>query len=94
MTAFLFNSFVNGIVLYAILWFLVLFMVLPFGIRTMEESGETRETGHASSAPANPRILLKLLITSILSAILWVIAFYLLENDVLGFRSYIRGSGY
>ena len=32
-------SLVSGLMIYAILWWLVLFMVLPFGIRTTREAG-------------------------------------------------------
>ena len=37
----------TGLMVYVILWFLVLFMVLPFGVKV---PGEV-EKGHAPSAP-------------------------------------------
>lgn len=65
-----------SIVLYVIIWVVVLFLVLPWGVRIPEKV----EPGHAESAPENPYIGLKLLITSVLSAFLWVIAFLLLRG--------------
>ena len=61
-------------VVFVIVWWLVLFMVLPFGAQPPEQV----EPGHADSAPARPRIGLKLLITTAISivltgAIVWVI---------------------
>ena len=57
---------VSGTVVYILLWWWVLFMVLPFGAKAPEQVGE----GHATSAPARPRMALKLFITTLLSAIL------------------------
>ena len=57
-----------------VVWWLVLFMVLPFGARP-PGSGQP---GMAPSAPARPRIGLKFLITTLIALaltalILWVI---------------------
>lgn len=41
------------IAIYAMFWVLAAFLVLPFGIRTHEESGEATIKGQANSAPAN-----------------------------------------
>jgi len=37
--------------IYILFWTLSLFVVLPFGVRTAEEAGETVQPGHAPSAP-------------------------------------------
>jgi predicted secreted protein len=37
--------------IYFLFWFLCLFAVLPFGVRTTEEEGERVQSGHADSAP-------------------------------------------
>ena len=60
---------VSGVVVYILLWWWVLFMVLPFGAKAPERVGE----GHATSAPAKPRMALKLAITTGLSALLFII---------------------
>lgn len=67
-------SFATGMVVYVMIWVVVLFLVLPWGVRIPE----VIECGHADSAPENPYIGLKLLITSIISAFLWVIAYLVL----------------
>ena len=51
---------------FVIVWWLVLFMVLPFGAQPPDEV----EPGHADSAPARPRMPLKLLITTLIAAVL------------------------
>lgn len=66
----------NGIVLYVILWVVVLFLVLPWGVHIPH----TVERGHANSAPEKPYIGLKLLITSVVTAFFWVIAYLILRD--------------
>lgn len=50
----------SAFVLYAVLWFLILLMVLPLGVRSQEEVGDVAP-GTPAGAPAESRILLKML---------------------------------
>jgi predicted secreted protein len=68
-------TFSTGIVLYVMIWVVTLFLVLPWGVRISHNV--TR--GHADSAPEKPFIGLKLLVTSVLSAFVWVIAYLVLS---------------
>ena len=43
------------IAIYALVWVMCAFVMLPFGIRTHEELGEEKVAGQADSAPANFR---------------------------------------
>ena len=61
---------------YAVCWWLVLFMVLPWGA----EREENPQIGNAVSAPARPRLRRKLLITSLLT-IIPTIAFNLVIRE-------------
>ena len=49
-------SLALGMALYFIIWWIVLFAVMPFNVRTQDEAGEV-VPGTPGSAPANPRIL-------------------------------------
>ena len=49
----------SAIAIYFIIWWLVLFIVLPFGIRNAHETGETVEEGNEPGAPTNPRLVQK-----------------------------------
>lgn len=69
-------TFSSGLVLYAMIWVVVLFLVLPWGVRLSEKV----ERGHADSAPVTPYIGLKLLITSVLAALVWVVAYLILQR--------------
>ena len=73
------NTFTT-VVTFLVTWWLILFMVLPFGAAPPDQVRQ----GHASSAPAKPRMLIKLLITTLLAigvtlAIKWFLQSGLIE---------------
>ena len=70
-------------VLYVLIWWTVLFAVLPLGTRPSEAPDPL--TGWRG-APEQPKLLRKLVITTLVSAALWAIAVGLIESDWLSFR--------
>jgi len=68
-------SLVSVIAIYFVVWWVVLFAVLPWGIRTQEEEGDI-VLGTEHSAPIRPMLLRKALATTIVSAII-VFGFWL-----------------
>jgi predicted secreted protein len=79
-------NWVSAIVVYVIIWWLVFFMTLPFGVKPPHEVGEVAEPGHSDGAPVKPRLWLKAAITTGIAALLWGVAFYLITSDLLSFR--------
>ncbi len=71
---------VGGIVAYVIVWVVVLFMVLPFGVRQPDET----ESGHMPGAPANPRIGLKFAVTSAIAAVIWIVLYFAVDYGWIG----------
>ena len=55
----------------------MLFVALPFGLRTQDEDGEV--TGHRPSAPKGPHVLRAFVRTTIISALI-LGAFYLVTR--------------
>jgi predicted secreted protein len=72
----------SGVVVFVIIWWCVFFMTLPFGVRTPDEP----EKGHADSAPVNPRLWLKAGVTTLVAAVLWAAAHWLIVSDQISFR--------
>jgi predicted secreted protein len=72
-------SLPSALAIYFIIWWLVLFLVLPFGVRNAHESGEVVEEGHEPGAPVNPRLVRKAVITTILATAVFAI-FYLAQT--------------
>ena len=71
-----------SIALYFIIWWIVLFAVLPFGVRTQDEAGEI-VPGTPGSAPVNPRILRVVIINTIVSGVVFAAAYVAIEYYVL-----------
>jgi len=63
---------VSAIVLYSFIWFLTLLVVLPIRQRTQDEVGEI-VPGTPRSAPANPQMRKRLVITTIAATIIFAI---------------------
>lgn len=72
----------EGLVTFVIIWWMVLFTVLPWGVRIPDNP----EKGHATSAPTRPRLWLKLAITSGIALLLWAVAYWLAVSDLISFR--------
>jgi len=73
---------VSSIVVYILLWWWVFFMTLPFGAKPSSEL----VPGQAPSAPEKPRIVRKMLITSGIAAILFVIVDAIIASGIFSFR--------
>lgn len=65
-------SIMSAIVLYAVIWFMVLFIVLPLRLRTQGESGDV-VPGTPASAPDEAQIWRKVKSVTLWSALLWMI---------------------
>ena len=77
----------SGIMVYLVIWWIALFMVLPLGVRRVENPGRGQETG----APERPDLLRKAIITPLLAAALWNAFYRLYHLDLLSFRR-LQGS--
>jgi len=75
------NLFTTAIT-FLVSWWLILFMVLPFGAAPPDEV----DKGHASSAPAKPRMVIKLLITTVLAIGATLIVRWFLESGLIELR--------
>ncbi|WP_409433658.1 DUF1467 family protein [Litorimonas sp. RW-G-Af-16] len=63
----------SGLVVFLIIWWTVLFTVLPRNIRGQAEEGEIVE-GTEPGAPVEANIKAKFILTTKISVVLWVIA--------------------
>jgi predicted secreted protein len=75
-------TWVQAIVAYVIIWWLVIFAVLPFGVRPAEKG----DLGHAVGAPANPRLGIKAAVTTAIAAVLWLVLYLVTRSDLISFR--------
>ena len=73
---------VTGLAIYFIIWWITLFMVLPFGI----EREKSVEKGNDPGAPVRHRMLAKIVINTIFAFILWSIVFVIDMYDIVTMR--------
>ena len=78
------------VAVFIIIWWLVLFMVLPVGVRTAYDTNQPLGPGHASSAPVRPRILLKFLVTTAITVVLFTVYWLMQHYDVFGVDEMFR----
>jgi predicted secreted protein len=69
-------------IIFVVVWWLVLFMVLPFGARPPDQA----EPGMAPSAPERPRMGLKIAITTALALTLTALLLWLLQSGLIQLR--------
>lgn len=62
----------SALVLFAVIWFMVLFMVLPWRLTTQGEAGRV-EPGTPESAPADPQMGRRVKIVTAISVVLWLV---------------------
>jgi predicted secreted protein len=77
----------SGAVVYIILWWLVFFLSLPIGIHSVHETGGAGEAGHDAGAPVRHHLKWKLLAATVIAALLWGIAYWIISSDMLSFRA-------
>jgi predicted secreted protein len=63
-------SLTTSLAIYFIVWWIVLFAVLPFGVRSQAESGEV-VPGSDPGAPAVPRLRAKVIWTTIVATLVF-----------------------
>lgn len=72
-------SLTLAIALYFVIWWTVLFAVLPLGLKTQDEAGEV-VPGTPESAPVRPRLvklfLINTVVASVVFAIVWAAIVY------------------
>ena len=78
-------SLVSGIAVYVMIWWTVLFAVLPIGTSPDPESDP--QTGGWRGLPQRARLPWKMAVTTLVSAVIWLGAYALIESDWLSFRS-------
>jgi predicted secreted protein len=68
-------SISTGLAIYFVMWWIVLFLTLPFGIRSQHEDG-VGEPGTDPGAPILTRMGPKLIWTTIISAVIFAISMF------------------
>jgi predicted secreted protein len=73
----------TGVVLFVVIWWTALFAVLPIGTKPVQQPDPTSGW---RGAPERPRILRKVIVTTIVASILWTGSCLMIRSDYISFR--------
>ena len=80
----------GSIIVYVLIWWIIFFSILPVGIQSNKEKFKARIEGVDPGAPNNPKIAKKFLITTIITSIIFIVIYYLVQLDLLNLRKYLQ----
>lgn len=69
-------SWLSGIIVYLLIWWTMIFTVLPWGLKRDPDG-----------TPQNPMLKRKLLVTTGVSGLVWLLIFALIEAEIISFRA-------
>ena len=80
----------GSIIVYVLIWWIIFFSVLPVGIQSNKEKFQERIDGMDPGAPINPKIGKKFIITTLITSIIFIVIYYLVEFNLLNLREYLQ----
>jgi len=78
-------TWVNAIVVFICVWWVVLFMVLPWGVRPLEDP----EPGQERGAPEKPMLWRKALVTTLISMVVWLAIYIVVTMNIISFHDMV-----
>jgi predicted secreted protein len=81
-----------AIAIYVVIWWTVLFAVLPIGVRTQGEDGAT-VPGTPESAPTHPRLIRVVLLTTLVSTLVFGALWAAVQYGVLDLQTLLGRTG-
>ncbi|MFQ6553946.1 DUF1467 family protein [Aestuariibius insulae] len=78
---------VSALVLFAVIWFMILFIVLPLNLRTQGDDGEIVPGTHAS-APSDPQLGRKARIVTIWALLVWAVVAGVIWSGMITVRDF------
>ena len=80
----------GSIIVYLMIWWIIFFSILPVGIKSNKEIFKDRIEGIDPGAPKNPKIAKKFLITTIITSMLFIMIYYLVNKGFLNLRNFLQ----
>ncbi len=74
----------TALAVYSVIWWLVLFMVLPWGNRAIAADDVAK--GHAAGAPERPRLWLKFAATTVIAGVVFAVFYWAQASGYLAIR--------
>jgi predicted secreted protein len=75
-------NWVTGIAVYVCIWSVVVFAVLPWGVKPASDLPPGSDRG----APEHPRLGRKVAVTTLIATLLWIVFYLIAASDLITFR--------
>jgi len=75
-------NWLTGPAAFVVIWWIVIFAVLPVGVKPAQD-----EMGARAGAPANPNLAKKAIITTVVAAVLWGVLYLITISDIWSLRT-------
>ena len=73
----------SAIAVYFVIWWTVLFVVLPMGVRNAAEAGEKVGDGHDAGAPLAHGLRRKAVVTTLVATLVFALVYVVMANNWL-----------
>jgi predicted secreted protein len=73
----------SALAIYFVIWWITLFVVLPFGVKNSGEADQAVEEGHDAGAPVSHGLKWKAGVTTVIATVVFVILYWVLQSQVL-----------
>ncbi len=79
-------SITGSLIIYVLIWWIIFFSLLPIDV---DRKHKQIVEGIDKGSPENPRIIKKLIYTTIITSIIFIVIFMLVKYDYLNLRRFI-----
>jgi predicted secreted protein len=76
-------SITLAVAIFFLVWWIVWFAVLPWGVKGQHEGGGEHEPGTDPGAPQRPYILRKVMVTTLIAAAVVAVAYWMWTSGVI-----------
>jgi predicted secreted protein len=80
----------GSIIVYVMIWWIIFFSILPIGIQSNKEAFKDSIEGFDPGAPKNPKIAKKFLITTIITSIVFIMIYYIVDLGFFNLRNFLQ----
>ena len=77
-------------IIYIIIWWIIFFSALPIGIKHDDKRFNDNLEGVDPGAPKNPNILKKFLYTTLITTLIFIGIYYIVNNNHFNLREFIK----
>jgi predicted secreted protein len=82
----------TAVAIFFLIWWVVLFAVLPFGVRSQHEDGDMA-AGTDPGAPVIPRLGRKLFLTTVVASLIFAACYVIYVNHLVTLEGLVRPFG-